>query len=192
MKRSILITGLGFGLLICLSFGAWSTRSTTLNCAKCLAGKHQTQQALFGIPVWWNTSEQKPDAHAYEEVFGVPCEHIFYSQGFCHTTHTVLGSTVGCGGSNSLIRSRLMAVAATYDAEQRLKDRDLAKETLRFIDQTIPAEIKDWNRGTSRKGEAIAAQLFTHLSRSQTRKDWRAALVAAQGGFTDTSGFRGE
>jgi hypothetical protein len=189
MKPFKLLLWLFIGFIVCVALGAWTTFDYGLRCTKCLADKHVVEQHLFGITVSRRTKDRDPAAD-YERVFGHPCQHIFRRGGFGRGSHSLLGSSIGCGmtGEGVFTRPRLEAVSATYDAERRLHDRDLTLATFQVIDTLMPPDIQmQQRRDLPETAQSTTFLLGSFLRRAKTVEQWHAVLDAARQNFTDTS-----
>jgi len=125
----------------CLERGGWSKRSYTAICMKCLAKKHGVEKRLFGRVI--STNESAPSAgRCYETLMDEKCEHRFRKMGFCHYRGLFYRGGISCGSySGSPIRRvRLTALEFTYDAFERIGDRNLAVRTYELIDQILPPD----------------------------------------------------
>jgi hypothetical protein len=189
MKISKCFLWLSIAAFICGAFGAWTTFDYSLDCTKCLASKHVVEQKAFGITISHST-EDEDKGEDYPRIFGHPCEHVFRKGGFGEAWHSLFGSGIGCGvtGEGIFIRPRLEAVAVTYDAEQRLHDRDLTLATFQLIDTLMPADSRmppqhAWPQ-TPRRTTSL---LGIFLRRAETVEQWRLVLEAAYQNFPDTS-----
>lgn len=175
--------------VVCLAFGAWSTYDYGLQCTKCLAGKHVVEQQLFGLTVLRGT-EDRERAADYERIFGRPCEHVFRKGGFGRGSHSLLGSSIGCGitGEGVLVRPRLEAVFAAYDIERRLIDPELTLATFDLIDTLMPPDISiDQRHAVPDTAQSKSFLISLYLRRANAVEEWRAVLHAARGDFSDRS-----
>jgi hypothetical protein len=177
------------GFIVCVAFGAWTTFDYGLQCTKCLVDKHVVEQHLFGITISRRTEDRDSGAD-YERVFGHPCQHVFRKGGFGRGSHSLFGSSIGCGitGEGAFVRPRLEAVAATYDAENRLHNHALTVATFGLIDTLMPPEIKmQQRRDLPETAQSTTILLGSFLRRAKTVEQWRAVLDAARKNFMDTS-----
>jgi hypothetical protein len=174
---------------ICLACGAWTTDDYGLSCAKCLEKKHVVEQRFLGIQLSRRTRDRKPPGD-YERVFGHSCEHVFRKGGFGRSRRSIGGSSIGCGTTSEgiFIRPRMQAVAAAYDAEQRLHERDLALETLQLVDTLMPPDFPlERRREMTDVTHSTLWMLGSYLGKVETSGQWRAVLDAARDGFKDVS-----
>jgi hypothetical protein len=189
MKLSKVILCVFAAFILCIAFGAWTTYDFGLRCTKCLADKHVVEQQLFGLTLSRRSKDRDPAAD-YERIFGHPCEHVFRKGGFGRGWHSLLGSGIGCGitGEGVLIRPRIEAVSAAYDAEQRLHDRKLTLDTFQLIDTLMPPDIQMRHRhDLPETAQSTTLLLGSFLRRAKTVEQWRAVLAAARKDFSDTS-----
>jgi hypothetical protein len=152
--------------------------------------KHTVEQRFFGITCFRRTSDGSPGPD-YARIFGHPCQHVFRKGGFGRGARFLFMPTViGCGSTaeGMLVRPRVEAVAATFAAERRLRDRGLALDTFRVIDNLFPPDTESNQlRELPKEARSAASSLGFYLSRVQTVEEWQAVLTAAHGGFKDVS-----
>jgi hypothetical protein len=176
-------------ILLCTGFGAWTTHDYSLNCAKCLKSRHVIEQHFYGIVFSRTTKDVEPAAD-YERIFGYPCQHIFRKGGFGRSSHSLSRSIIGCGitAEGSLVRPRMEAVSAVYDAERLFHDRDLTLDTFRLIDTLMPADIRMEQRNdlatTARNNLFL---LGTSLRNVETVQQWHTVLDLAKKNLCDPS-----
>ena len=176
-------------VIACTAFGAWKGYDYSLNCTRCLKSKHVIEQQFFGV-TFSRTSKDMDLSADYERIFGHPCEHIFRKGGFGRTSHSLSRSIVGCGltGDGSLLRPRLEAVSAVYDAEHLFHDRDLTLDTFRLIDTLMPPDIRMEQRNDLTRAAQSNLFLFgSSLRDVGTAQQWQRVLDAAKKDFRDTS-----
>jgi hypothetical protein len=149
---------------------------------------------IFGPPI------SPCDPKLYHEITGKSCDHAYMRSGFCRYTWGM----VGCGsyGGAERYRFRNSLVDRVYGAYLRIKDKDLALDTMTLLDGRYPIASGKVRAETifyepPPKGNAAPQEplslLHDGLGIVTTGDEWRALLAAVRGGseFSMTTDLQG-
>lgn len=180
-------------VLVSIAGFAWMTVSRTRICTKCLEQRHVVEEWVLGVMVYRDLKETKPQAD-YEWLFGHPCVHMFATLGRDDgQSHSLLsGVHSNCVFGRGFLDPRYRALEATFDAERRFHDRELALESFALIDTWMPPQMltPDPYNPSARK-QLIASLFGQYLNGAKDVAQWRSVIAAAREGFAHNSGLPG-
>lgn len=189
MKALYTTLSLCLALALVAFFGGWVVLDYHLHCTVCLRHAHVKEHRFLNFLVSRSERLDQPTGD-YERIFGRPCRHVYYKAGLQTANLTQLTKLKEASpiSYDDILRPRLQAIQATFDAAKRLADETLTLETFKIIDRLMPPQIRmSPESGLPEKSYEALVLLDLYLRRAKTLDQWRETLTAAQGQFADTS-----
>ncbi|MEM1158450.1 MAG: hypothetical protein AAGH72_09360 [Verrucomicrobiota bacterium] len=184
--------GITFGAIILLFFLSlgFSTYSYSWTCIKCYDRYQVVERQFLGITLW--KSKNRYSGHKdiypslYKEITGKACNPSFKTGGFGKSFGGLLGGGHGDGmtAEGMVFSERKATVKSILDLYQAFRNRELAIQSLEYVDQLIPSDLEVtefYQNPEIYSGNKVKLYYYGHaLKLVEREEEWRELNLETQ------------